>query len=159
MTGGSAAHAVLIRNLNLALGLRLRGTPCQTLGPDAGVETVNKAIRYPDALVTCSQFRNDDRTIPNVVIVFEVISPTSVRTDRIVKVREYLGVPSIRRYVIVESTTIGLTVMERSEGDEIWRTTVLTEEDMLRMPDIGIEVPVAEIYEGLSFPNTEAASG
>jgi len=156
MTGGTAAHAVLIRNLNLALGLRLRGGPYQPLGPDAGVETVNKAIRYPDALVTCSKFSNDDRTIPGVVIVFEVISPTSARTDRFVKVREYLGVPSIRRYVIVESTTIGLTVMERSESDQIWRTTVLTEEDTLRMPDIGIEIPVAEIYEGLNFPNTDA---
>jgi hypothetical protein len=29
--------------------------------------------------------------------------------------------------------------------------TALTEEDILRMPEIGIEVSVAEIYEGLEL--------
>jgi len=62
----------------------LRSGSCQPLGPNAGVETVNKAIRYPDALVTCSTFDLDDRTIPGVVAVFEVLSPTSGRIDRIV---------------------------------------------------------------------------
>jgi Uma2 family endonuclease len=157
MTGGNAGHAIVTRNVNFALRARLRRGPCQPLGPDAGVETINKAVRYPDALVTCSNFALSDYIIPGVVVVFEVLSPTSGRVDRIVKVREYAAVPSIRRYVILESASIGLTVMEREAPDEAWRATVLTKDDTLRMPEIGIEIPVRDIYEDITFPDEDAA--
>jgi Uma2 family endonuclease len=121
------------------------------------VETVNKAVRYPDALVTCSKVDGETRLVPGVVVVFEVLSPTSGREDRIVKVREYAAVPSIRRYVILESSSMGLMVMERSSPDQVWQTTVLTNDDILRMPEIGIEIPVAEIYDGISFPDQDQA--
>jgi hypothetical protein len=52
MTGGNAGHAVVTRNVNFVLRARLRRGSCQPFGPDAGVETMNKAVRYPDALVT-----------------------------------------------------------------------------------------------------------
>ncbi len=159
MTGGNVGHSRITGNLHFTLRTRLRGTACQPLGPDAGVETVNKAVRYPDALVTCSKLTFEDRLVPGVAVVFEVLSPTSGRIDRIVKVREYVAVASIRRYVIVESTSIGLTVMERAGPDEVWRTTVLTSEDTLRMPEIGIEIPVAEIYEDISFSDQDEVSG
>ena len=158
MTGGNAGHALITRGLHRALDGRLRRGPCQPLGPDAGVETLNSAVRYPDALVTCSKFELADRTIPGVVVVFEVLSPSSGRVDRIHKVREYAAVPSIRRYVILESNSIGLTVMERAAPDEAWRTTVLTNGDILLMPEIGIEIPVAEFYDGITFPENSEAS-
>ena len=158
MTGGNAGHSLITRNLHRALDGRLRRGSCRPLGPDAGVETIGKAVRYPDALVTCSPFELTARTIPGVIVVFEVLSPTSGRIDRIVKVREYAAVPSICRYVILESTGVGLTVLERETTDEAWRTSVLTNEDVLRMPEIGIEIPVAEFYEDITFPegNEEA---
>lgn len=158
MTGGNAGHSRVFGNLYTALKTRLRGGPCEPLGPDAGVETVNKAVRYPDALVSCSKFENADHLIPGVVVVFEVLSPTSGQMDRIIKVREYAAVPSIRRYVILESSSIGLTVMERSTPDQVWQTTVLTNEDTLRMPEIDIEIPVAEIYEGITFADQDNPS-
>jgi Uma2 family endonuclease len=155
MTGGTAGHALVMRGIHRTLDARLRRGPCQPLGPDAGVETVNNAVRYPDALVTCSKFNLQDRKIPGVVVVFEVLSPGSSREDRIVKVREYAAVPSIRRYVILESNSVGLTVLERSEPDETWRTTVLADGDFLRMPEISIEIPIAEIYEDITFDETD----
>lgn len=152
MTGGSAGHSAIGINLQTALRTKLRSSGCRPLGPDAGIETVNNAVRYPDALVTCSKFDLADRTIPGVVVVFEVLSSTSGRVDRIVKVREYAAVPSIRRYVILESSSMGLTVFERSGPDEVWRAAALTKDDVLCMPEIGIEVPVAEFYEDITFP-------
>ena len=89
------------------------------------------------------------------MVVFEVLSPTSGCIDRIVKVREYAAVPSIRRYVIIESSSVGLTVLERSTPDQVWQTTVLANDDLLRMPEIGIEIPVAELYEDIAFPDDD----
>jgi Uma2 family endonuclease len=160
MTGGFNNASAIGINLTTALRTRLRGSGCRPLGPDAGVETVNRAVRYPDALVTCTKFDAMAKTIPGVIVVFEVVGATtdSSRRDRITKVREYAAVPSIRRYVILESSGIGLTVMERSAPDQVWQTTVLTNDDLLQMPEIGIEIAVSEFYEDISFPDQDEAS-
>jgi Uma2 family endonuclease len=153
MNGGFNTASAIGVNLIMALGNRLRGTGCRPLGPNAGVETINKAVRYPDALVTCSKLDPRERKVAGVVAIFEVVGRTADanRRDRITKVREYAGVASIRRYVIIESSTAGLTVMERGGGNDPWTTTVLTIDDTLIMPEIGIEIPVAEIYEDITF--------
>jgi len=151
MTGGTLGHSIIMRSLHRALDARLRGGGCQPLGPDAGVATIGTAIRYPDALVTCSKFDREAMTVPGVVVVFEVLSPGTSRTDRILKVREYAAVASIRRYVILEYASVGLTVMERQQPDEAWRVTTLTNDDILHMPEIGIEIPIGELYEGVTF--------
>jgi len=157
MTGGTVNHALIIRSLHRALDRRLHGGRCQPLGPDAGVATIGTAVRYPDALVTCAKLDGDALIVPGVVIVFEVLSSSTSRTDRIIKVREYGAVASMRRYVIVESTSVGLTVLERQGPDEAWRVTTLTSDDVLRMPEIDSEIPVAEFYDGVSFPEETAA--
>jgi Uma2 family endonuclease len=115
-------------------------------------------VRYPDALVTCTPITGDEYVTPNVVVVFEVVSATSGRTDRIVKVREYAAVPSILRYVIVESASIGLTVLERQTADQKWTATTPMAEDTMLLPEIGIEIPVAELYEGVDFPTPDAGA-
>ena len=151
MTGGSVNHSAMTNNIHRALYARLKGSGCRPLGPDAGVATVGDAVRYPDALVTCTRVTGTAHTVEGVVVVFEVLSPTSGRTDRIVKLREYRAVPSIRRYVILEHASIGLTVFARADGDAAWTATALTAEDTLPMPEIGIEIPVAEFYEDVDL--------
>ena len=58
MTGGTAAHATIQQNLALAIGGRLRGTPCRFFGSDLKVQ-VSEAIRYPDGFVVCSPVPRD----------------------------------------------------------------------------------------------------
>jgi len=103
-------------------------------------------------VVTCSPTQGGSRLVPNPVVVFEVISPTSGHVDRIVKVQEYATVDSIRRYVIVESASIGLTVHERQEAGQRWTVTTIMADDLLHLPEIGVEISVAEIYENVDFP-------
>jgi hypothetical protein len=52
---------------------------------------------------------------------------------------------------MLESTTVGLTVLDRGQPDELWRTITLTNEEVLRMPEIGIAIPLAEFYVGIEF--------
>jgi Uma2 family endonuclease len=151
MTGGTINHSRISRNLHAALRSRLHGSGCEPLGPDAGLATVGDTVRYPDALVTCSKVAGDAYLVPGVIVVFEVLSPTSGRTDRIVKLREYRAVPSIRRYVILEHAGIGLTVFARATADGDWTATALTADDVLHMPEIRTEIPVGELYEGVEL--------
>lgn len=157
MTGGTINHNQIAFNIHVALRERLRGTGCRPLGQDAGLATIGDTVRYPDGLVTCAKVKGDAYLVPGVVVVFEVISPTSGRMDRIVKVREYAAVPSILRYVILESSGIGLTVLERADGGQKWTLTALTGEDTLALPEIGIAIPVAALYEAVDLGEGDQA--
>jgi Uma2 family endonuclease len=145
-TGGSLDHNRIALNIYVALRERLTGSGCTPFGMDAGVQTIGDAVRYPDALVTCSKADGAARLVPHPVVVFEVLSPGSGRTDRIDKVREYHAIASVRRYVILEYAGIGLTVLARAGATDPWIATSLMAEDILRMPEIGSEIPVAEFY-------------
>jgi hypothetical protein len=46
---------------------------------------------------------------------------------------------------------MSVTVFERSGPDDIWRAATLTRDDSLTMPEIGVEIPVSEFYEAMSF--------
>jgi Uma2 family endonuclease len=151
MTGGTARHSRITLNTHAALRSRLRGTPCSFFGPDLGVRTIGNAIRYPDALITCTKFPGTERLAPDVQVVFEVLSADSGRRDRIEKVREYGGVPSIRRYIILESSSVGLLVLHRQRGEDAWTALTLTGDDTLDLPEIGAAIPVVEFYEDVDF--------
>ena len=155
MGGGNAGHNRITHNIYAALRSRLRGTPCSYYGPDLGVQTAGSKIRYPDALITCTKFPRTEKLAPNVIVVFEVVSPTSGGLDRIEKVREYEGVPSILRYVIVESSTAGVQALHRDDGESPWTVLALMKDDVLDLPEIGIELPIAEIYEDIDFDDAE----
>jgi Uma2 family endonuclease len=156
MTGGTARHSRITINIHMALRARLRGTPCSNYGPDLAVQTIGQKVRCPDALITCTKFPDSEQLAPDVVIVFEVISGDSGRRDRIEKVREYAAVPSIRRYVIVESASKGLLVLHRQQSSAAFTALALTEDDTLDLPEAGIAVPVAEFYQDVDF--AEAAT-
>ena len=141
----------------LALRQRLRGDAMPRARPDAAIATVGEAVRHPDALVTCSPVPGNAHLVPSPVVVFEVLSPGSGRIDRIVKLREYLAVPSILRYVLLEWSGAALTVLEREPGAGQWTATALAETDTLRLPEIGAEIPVGEFYQDVDLPADEGA--
>ena len=152
MTGGSIRHDTVTGNLTLALRPRLDGKPCSSHGPNAGIRTIRGRIRYPDALVTCTKFPDEERIAPDSRVVFEVVSPSSVRMDRVLKVREYQAVPSILRYVIVETASPTILCLHRAAGTEPWTLTPLTTGDTMPIPEAGIEIEVAELYARIDFP-------
>ena len=152
MTGGTLNHNRIAFNIHIALRSRLKGSRCEPLELDAGLATIGDIVRYPDAVVTFSPANGISRLVPDPIVVFEVISPSSGHVDRIVKVREYGAVASIRRYVILESASIGLTVHERRESEQKWTVTTMIDGDLLLLPDISVEIPIGELYEGVEFP-------
>lgn len=81
------------------------------------------------------------------VIVFELLSPSTARTDRIDKMRDYWDAPSIRRYVLIDQDAIAATAYTRQEGR--WTGRVLWAGDTLDLPEAGITLPLDDLYEGL----------
>ena len=150
MTGGTQAHDVIQMNLARSLGNRLAGTPCRARGSNLKIEVMG-SVRYPDAFVTCGPVTPSSTVASDPVVIFEVLSKGTARTDRVTKNREYASTASIRRYVMLEQDEIAATMFERV-GEE-WLGRILDGDAVIRMPEIGIEFPLAELYEGLDLPN------
>lgn len=150
MTGGTIAHDEITANVREVLRSRLAGSHCRPLGPNVKILVAGRA-RYPDALVTCSPQHMRDTVVQNPVVVFEVISGDTARTDRIEKLREYQATQSIQRYIILEQASIGVAVFARQ--DENWIATALTEGDTVAMPEIGVDIALKDFYAGLEFPS------
>jgi Uma2 family endonuclease len=88
MTGGTAAHAAIQRNLLIALGTRLRGKPCQAFGSELKIQVAGR-IRYPDAFVVCSPLAANDKIVSKPVVNFEILSDSTKNSDLITKNVEY----------------------------------------------------------------------
>ena len=146
MNGGTVAHSEIATNLVEALRRRLRGTSCRAFRGDLKI-VVEGRVRYPDAIVTCSPVPGDVDIIPNPVVVFEVLSRTTAGTDRIEKNGEYGATASIQRYVMLEQTRQAATVFTRAGGD--WAGHVEKGDVVLSMPEIGVELSLAEIHAGV----------
>ena len=149
MVGGTYGHARIQTNILTALNNRLRGKQCQPCGSDMRVPTMPGRWRYPDAVVTCTPPPLDTRDLTDPVVVFEVLSPSTAEDDRTVKLAEYQALSSLRRYVMLEQNRVFATVITRSATG--WDLSLAGPDGMLAMPEIGIEVPVAEFYEGLDL--------
>ncbi len=148
MTGGTRAHATIQANLVIALGTRLRGKPCRPFGGDLKIAVAGR-VRYPDAFVVCTPGQNDARVVTDPVVVFEVSSDSTVREDLFAKNAEYRATPSILRYVVLEQTKAAAIAFSRKGAD--WVSEIVTDEGLLPMPEIGVELPLAERYLGIDL--------
>jgi Uma2 family endonuclease len=148
MTGGTRAHAAIQVNIIFSLTGRLRGKPCRAFGSELKILVAGR-IRYPDAFVVCTPGASDAKVVADPVVVFEVLSESTAREEIFAKNAEYRATPSIQRYVILEQTQAAAVVFARKGED--WISEVVTDDGVLRMPEIGIEVPLAELYADIDL--------
>lgn len=148
MAGGTDAHSGLQVNLAAALVARLRGRLCRFRGSDLRVRTALGTIRYPDGMVICSPAEPRATIVADPTVVFEVLSDSSQATDRIAKMAEYRATPSIRSYVMLEQEHVQATVFSRTDDGD-WVGHVLRAGETLALPEIHVELPLDELYEGI----------
>jgi Uma2 family endonuclease len=143
MTGGTPLHAKLIARIITAASIRIQ-PPCEVYSSDLKVMTQTR-VRYPDVTIACSpQDDEGDEVAPT--IIFEVVSPSTALTDRRVKPLEYRAVESLEVLVLVNQDEPELTVSRRTTGWAEGR--VVGSSAVLALPEIDIEIPLAEIYGG-----------
>jgi Uma2 family endonuclease len=148
MTGGTVNHAAITDNVAFALRQRLK-SPCRAFTSNLKILAAG-SLRYPDVVVTCSPVDGRADTIPEPIVVFEVLSPSAAAVDRMVKNQEYRATASIQRYVMLEQTRVGATVF--AWVAENWVGTVFLGAATLEMPELGLGIPLEEFYQGVELP-------
>jgi len=94
-----------------------------------------------------------DRVSPTVI--FEVLSPSTALTDQRVKPLDYASVASVQTYVTLEQEAMRAVVRRRHGAWE--KEPVEGPDAILGLPEGGVELPLAAIYEGVDFSGTELA--
>jgi len=84
-------------------------------------------------------------------VVFEVISPSELRhwRDRDRKRRDLQDVEGVREIVEVYQAEAAVHVYRRADDDAWMFTSIGGLDAVLRLESVGIELPLADIYQGL----------
>ena len=151
-SGGTAAHDTISINIVVAVGQRLRGPVCRVRGSNLKVKVMGR-IRYPDAFVTCTPVDPKATVTDAPVVIFEVLSDSTARTDRELKKREYRSADSVTHYIMLEQDAVAATVLERDGAR--WIDTIAGPGDTIELASLGISIPMDELYDGLVFEDTE----
>jgi Uma2 family endonuclease len=154
MTGGTLEHDRIQVNLITELNNRLRGKPCRVHGNSLKIQVMG-SIRYPDAFVTCGPIERGSTIILEPVVIFEVLSKSTAHTDRMTKNREYAATMSVRRYIMLEQTGIEGMMFTRANDDADWVGRILDADEIMQLPEIGIELPLASLYAHVDFDNQD----
>jgi len=150
MNNVTRGHAYIVSDVAFALRSRLDASWRVVTG-DFGVEGTG-FVRYPDVLVEPSTADLSSRRAGAPTVIFEVLSPSTVRTDIIEKREEYDSLPSVATYVVLSQDEPIVWVWQRSV--ETGRLPAKPEEisgaeGSLALPALGVTLPLADIYQSL----------
>ena len=151
-TGGRLNHFRLINRLQFLLESLLSKSDCEVLGSGMLVRVGEASLVAPDVSVVCGQAQTevDTRILLNPILVAEVISPSSIEHDRVVKRDFYQSVDSIQAYLIVEQHRPLVELYTRSETG--WRLQAFSElDDDLPLEALGCQLPLRDIYRRIEF--------
>jgi Uma2 family endonuclease len=143
MAGAGYNHNCVSANMLRELGNHLKGTPCATFMADIKVK-LGRDYVYPDVLVECGKMRGDDLFASSPVIIVEVLSRSTRKTDMTTKLIRYINLPSLKEYVLIEADMVLVQVMRRSKG---WMPEYFFLGDEVYFESIDLSLPVEAIYD------------
>lgn len=143
MAGAGYNHNCIAANIMRKFGNHLEGTPCATFVADMKVR-LGKDYVYPDVLVDCGKLSGDDYFANSPVIIVEVLSPSTRKTDTTTKLIRYINLPSVQEYVLVEQDFVSVQVLRRSQH---WQPEYFYLGDAVTFAPIGLTLAVEEIYD------------
>jgi len=155
MAGGRVIHNIIKVNVLGSLLSRLAGKKCRPFDSDMKVRIrmPSGQIRfyYPDVQVVCESNPLDELYQDKPVLIVEVTSPSTWRTDHLEKFEAYTTIPTLGWYLVVDSNRCEVLVHERT-ADGFQPSTRCDLADKIMLASLGIELPLAEIYADVVFP-------
>lgn len=153
MAGARNAHNIIATNTLAALHARLRGHPCRPFNSDTKIRVrlpTHWRFYYPDVSVVCRPNPQDDSFQDEPAAIFEVLYNATRRIDGGEKKDAYLTIPSLWAYVLLEQDSAVAVVFRRTEQGFV-REVYEGHEATIPLPEIDIDLPLTEIYDGVDF--------
>lgn len=152
MVGVTNTHDRIVVNLLLLIGSALRGSGCSPFTGESGMETYPGQIRRPDLGVDCGKPDPDGYVADKPRLVAEVMSPSTRDFDVISKLPEYQAVETLDTILYVETNWAEVTIWRRAPARG-WTREYVLDDGAVEVPGLDSRLPLADIYEGVSFPS------
>jgi Uma2 family endonuclease len=142
MAGASGNHERISLNISRKFGNHLEGFSCEPFGSDMKVK-VGSNFFYPDVIVDCDFDESQPYYSETPVIIVEVLSKSTRRTDETTKRTAYLNITSLQEYVLIEQDFVDIEVVRKSEG---WLSKHYFLGDEVSFESIDLTLSVEDIY-------------
>lgn len=142
MAGTSRNHSLLVSNCVQMLTNHLQTSPCMTFSSEIKVKT-DGCFFYPDVMVVCEDDQGHDYYTEKPTIIIEVLSKTTRRMDKTVKLAAYKTLPSLQEYLLIEQDHVEVEMFRRSQN---WFAEHFFLGDTIRFESIGLSINVADLY-------------
>jgi Uma2 family endonuclease len=156
MAPPAEGHSILTVRLVTRIDGGLSGRrPCRAQ-IEAGVIRPERADTYfvADIAATCAPIEPGRQAIKDPFLIVEILSPSTERHDRRIKLPVYRQIASVQEILFVASDGLYAELHRRS--GEQWITDILRGADArLALASVGIEIPLAELYEGIALPDAD----
>jgi Uma2 family endonuclease len=154
MAGASREHVTIVANLAYLLVGQFKGRPCMAFTNDMRLKVTETGLyTYPDVAALCSEPEFEDAeqdTLTNPSLIIEVLSDSTERYDRGNKFAHYRRLTSLHDYVLVSQHRPLVEHFTRHGEEWILRMGEGLEAS-LPLPAMGCELPLADIYDKVSF--------
>ena len=139
-------HGIIQFNLSIAVGTRIRKSPCTGLGQSTRVRVRTAKYFHPDLVMVCGKREFDpDDTLLNPSVVFEILSPSTRDFDLGSKGILYRSIPSLKEYILIEQSRAWAQRWTRQpsgwRGDELSGLATI-----LPITALNCEIPLSELY-------------
>ena len=143
MAGASENHARISGNIYAELRHYLINQSCEPFISDMKLKTSTGSFRYPDCMVVCDEDNEDPYYKTKPVILVEVLSRSTRKTDEKDKLLEYINIPTLKEYVLIEQDYVDITVYRKSD---YWRATHYFLDEEIYFESIDLTLSVEKIY-------------
>lgn len=149
MAGASNFHDRVVTNLISLLVTKLRGSGCGPYTADTALRTAIKRFRRPDVTVDCSDPRPGTYESNKPSAVFEVLSPTTRKTDSGLKLIEYQRHPTLQTIVHIDPDQMDVAVFTRDSTGQWIGERFAAPTDKIVIAGTSATLTLAEIYDGI----------
>ena len=158
MLGESIVANRIAGNCSLPLQLAFEDTGYDILRHDIRAK-INKnpikSYRYPDVMMAKRVDITDTHAVTKPILLIEVASDNSSKTDNDDKLREYTALPSTQYYLIVDQDEPLVKVYTRDEHG--WRFDVFTElEEEIHLTKLNFTLKLSQIYKNVVFAESKS---
>jgi Uma2 family endonuclease len=104
--------------------------------------------------IACNEIQvvDNDTTLLNPIVIFEVLSKSTEQRDRSEKLEDYFNLESVKDYILVSQNRVKVEHFHR-ENNGKWSLQILTElENTLVLESIECEISLRLIYLKLKLP-------
>lgn len=145
MAGAKANHNRITRNLSALLWNTLADQPCEPFSSDMLLKTAENQYRYPDIMVVCDEEDRDDEYVRNhPILIVEVLSSSTRRQDKTEKRSEYIALPSLQEYILIEQDIAEIEIQRRRNQ---WQPEYFYLGQDILLESVGVTVSVEEVYQ------------